>query len=178
MPYIPKDQIAAAREMDLLTYLRRFEPQELVHVGGNTYATRSHDSLKISNGMWYWWSRGIGGRSALDYLIKVKGLEFRQAVEILAGAPQSSVAEKIAKQKEELNKLDLMKEYIILNLRLSSGVNINKFKKKFDVDVYSLFGSELKELCDLNLLVLKNDDTFVLTKRGTEVANIVWEKFI
>ena len=84
----------------------------------------------------------------------------------------------IAKQKEELNKLDLMKEYIILNLRLSSGVNINKFKKKFDVDVYSLFGSELKELCDLNLLVLKNDDTFVLTKRGTEVANIVWEKFI
>ena len=84
----------------------------------------------------------------------------------------------IAKQKEELNKLDLMKEYMILNLRLSSGVNINKFKKKFDVDVYSLFGSELKELCDLNLLVLKNDDTFVLTKRGTEVANIVWEKFI
>ena len=25
MPYIPKDQIAAAREMDLLTYLRRFD---------------------------------------------------------------------------------------------------------------------------------------------------------
>lgn len=32
MPYIPKDQIAAAREMDLLTYLRRFEPEELVHM--------------------------------------------------------------------------------------------------------------------------------------------------
>ena len=32
MPYIPKDQIVAAREMDLLTYLRRFEPQELVHI--------------------------------------------------------------------------------------------------------------------------------------------------
>ena len=38
MPYIPKDQIAATREMDLLTYLRRFEPQELVHIGGDTYA--------------------------------------------------------------------------------------------------------------------------------------------
>ena len=35
MPYIPKDQIAAAREMDLLTYLRRFEPEELVHIGGD-----------------------------------------------------------------------------------------------------------------------------------------------
>ena len=31
-----KDQIAAAREMDLLTYLRRFDPEELVHIGGNT----------------------------------------------------------------------------------------------------------------------------------------------
>ena len=51
--------------------------------------------------MWYWWSRGIGGRSALDYLIKVKGVKFRQAVEILAGAPQSSVAEKMERQKKE-----------------------------------------------------------------------------
>lgn len=36
MPYISKDQIAAAREMDLLTYLRRFEPQELVHEEGRS----------------------------------------------------------------------------------------------------------------------------------------------
>lgn len=31
-----KDQIATAREMDLLTYLCRFDPEELVHFGGNT----------------------------------------------------------------------------------------------------------------------------------------------
>ena len=36
MPYVTKDQIAAAREMDLLTYLRRFDPEESVHFGGNT----------------------------------------------------------------------------------------------------------------------------------------------
>ena len=36
--------------MDLLTYLRNYEPQELVHVSGNTYCTREHDSLRISNG--------------------------------------------------------------------------------------------------------------------------------
>jgi len=32
-----------------------------------------------------WWSRGIGGRSALDYLIKVKDYSFLEAVELLAG---------------------------------------------------------------------------------------------
>ena len=30
MAFIPRDQVSLAREMDLLTYLRRFEPQELV----------------------------------------------------------------------------------------------------------------------------------------------------
>ena len=38
MPYLSKAQIAAAREMDLLTYLRQSEPEELVHIGGGTYA--------------------------------------------------------------------------------------------------------------------------------------------
>ena len=86
-PYLSKDQIAAAREMDLLTYLRRFEPEELVHIGGDTYATRTHDSLKISNGKWCWWSRNIGGTNALDYLTRVERLSFLDAVQRILGEP-------------------------------------------------------------------------------------------
>ena len=85
MSYIAAEDIAKAKEMDLLTYLRNYEPQELVHVSGNTYCTREHDSLRISNGKWCWFSQGIGGRSALDYLIKVKGIPFAQAAEIILG---------------------------------------------------------------------------------------------
>ena len=43
MPFIPPEQLARTREMDLLTYLRCCEPDELVSAGGNTYASRSHD---------------------------------------------------------------------------------------------------------------------------------------
>ena len=50
MSYIAAEDVAKAKEMDLLTYLRNYEPQELVHVSGNTYCTREHDSLRISNG--------------------------------------------------------------------------------------------------------------------------------
>lgn len=85
MPYIPPEVVEKAREMDLLTYLKNYEPQELVHFGGNTYCTREHDSLKISNGKWCWFSRGIGGYSALDYLIKVKEIPFMEAVEVIMG---------------------------------------------------------------------------------------------
>ena len=80
---IRPEDIEKAREMDLFTYLRYCEPQELVHVSGNTYCTREHDSLKISNGAWMWFSRGFGGWTALDYLIKVKGYEFLDAVRII-----------------------------------------------------------------------------------------------
>ena len=85
MGYVTPEQITQAKELDLLTYLQRYDPHELIHVGGNTYCTREHDSLKISNGKWNWFSRGIGGKTALDYLIKVQGFSFTQAVEALAG---------------------------------------------------------------------------------------------
>ena len=85
MGYVTPEQITQAKTLDLLTYLQQYAPHELVHVGGSTYCTREHDSLKISNGKWNWFSRGIGGRTALDYLIKVQGFSFTQAVEALVG---------------------------------------------------------------------------------------------
>ncbi|OIB01490.1 topoisomerase [Paenibacillus sp. LC231] len=80
MSYVSKEQIERAKQWDLLSYLQCFEPYELVRCSRNAYSTRTHDSLKISNGKWFWWSRGIGGRSALDYLIKVRGMSFSDAV--------------------------------------------------------------------------------------------------
>ena len=84
---IDPDVLERVRQIDLLSYLREFEPSNLVKVKGtsNVYCTAEHDSLKISNGKWYWWSRGFGGYSALDYLIKVKEYDFVEAVEILTG---------------------------------------------------------------------------------------------
>ena len=93
MPFIPPEQLAHAREMDLLTYLRCCEPDELVSVGGNVYATKSHDSLKISNGEWYWWSRGVGGSSALDYLTTVRKLSLLDAVQRVLSAGGAALAE-------------------------------------------------------------------------------------
>ena len=85
MTFIPPETIEKARQVDLLTYLKACEPNELVHISGNHYCTREHDSLKISNGKWYWFSRGFGGYNALDYLIKVKEVPFMEAVERVTG---------------------------------------------------------------------------------------------
>lgn len=106
MKYFDRDEVKNARQIDLLKYLRQYEPRELVHVAGNIYCTREHDSLKISNGKWCWFSRGIGGRSALDYLIKVKGIPFTEAVGMILGRaaeipPVSHIQENFHQLKEK-----------------------------------------------------------------------------
>ena len=85
MAYATPEELAKAKEMDLLTYLQNYEPSELVKVANGTYCTREHDSLKISNGKWYWFSRRIGSSTALDYLIHVKGYSLPEAVETILG---------------------------------------------------------------------------------------------
>ena len=102
MAYLPPETIEKARRVDLLTYLRTCEPGELIHLGGNHYCTREHDSLKISNGKWYWFSRGFGGYNALDYLIKVKEVPFMEAVERITGQVpyQSPAVSQKSKQKQ------------------------------------------------------------------------------
>ena len=104
-PYvqIDLDVLERVRQIDLLSYLREFEPSNLVKVKGtsNVYCTAEHDSLKISNGKWYWWSRGFGGYSALDYLIKVEEYDFVEAVEILTGQTMAEWKPPPAPKKNE-----------------------------------------------------------------------------
>lgn len=106
MPYIEPETVQRAKQIDLLSFLQSCEPNNLVRVSGDTFCTKEHDSLKISHGKWCWWSRGIGGKTALDYLIKVKGYNFINAVETLIGQTEIkpsafSYAQKEKQQEEK-----------------------------------------------------------------------------
>ena len=85
MPYIPPEIVEKAKEMDVLTYLQNYEPNELVKVGNGTYSTKTHDSIRISNGLWNWFSRGVGGKNAVSYLMKVKNYSFLDAIQTIIG---------------------------------------------------------------------------------------------
>lgn len=78
--WVSSKEIAEAKQYDLLSYLRLADPFELVKISHDTYCLKSHDSFKISNGLWHWFSQSIGGRSAIDYLIKVRGYSLPDAV--------------------------------------------------------------------------------------------------
>lgn len=89
--YIPPPILDELKKVDLVTYFRTIMPYELVKVSANEYTTKTHDSLRMSNGLWNWCSRGFGGRNAIDYLIKTEQLEFNDAANLLLKQLQNKV---------------------------------------------------------------------------------------
>ena len=106
--FYTKETIEKAKKIDLLTYLQNFEPDELVRFSRDTFCTKEHDSLKIRNGKWYWFSRGFGGYNALDYLMKVKNLSFMEAMEKLVGTDDLIVTNNTnLKEQDKISRLIL-----------------------------------------------------------------------
>jgi hypothetical protein len=83
--FVTPEQIERAREVDLVEYLHRTEPGNIVSSAPGEYRLVDHDSLKISNGKFHWISRGTGGTNVIDYLVKVRNFEFKEAVRELVG---------------------------------------------------------------------------------------------
>ena len=124
---IPKEIVEEARKIDLLTYLKNYEPYELVEECVGTYSTKTHDSLKISNGLWFWFTRQIGGKSAIDYLIKVRNYKFIEAVKIVMGnvktqAPVIYKQEKV-KEKQMIIPQKSLNNETAINYLLSRGID-------------------------------------------------------
>lgn len=86
MPWYGEEQMEAVRSVTAMEYLQKHQPGRLKRSSArNEWELTDHDSFKI-NGItskWHWKSRDIGGISALNFLIRVDGMEFREAVEML-----------------------------------------------------------------------------------------------
>ena len=75
------------------------------------------------------------------------------------------------------NEEDMQNEYMILGLRMLDGVKISEFKQKFVENPIYLFRKELEKLVDEKLIEIDLDN-IKLTRKGLDLANIVWEEFI
>ena len=95
MPWYSGEQMEAARRMTAIEYLQRYQPYRLKKsTARNEWELTDHDSFKINGitSQWHWKSRDIGGICALNFLIKVDGMDFKDAVELQTGAGVSEPA--------------------------------------------------------------------------------------
>lgn len=97
MPGVTKEQVAAARRMTAIEFLRRYRADDLVKSSARgEFELKSHNSFKINgeSSLWHWKSRGIGGKSALDYLMHVEGCSFVEAVKMLCDEQPSFIPQR------------------------------------------------------------------------------------
>lgn len=79
--------------------------------------------------------------------------------------------------EERLNEESKMNEYMMLGLRKLEGVNILEFKNKFNQNPLAKYCKDLEKLNKDGLIKII-DDSIMLTSRGIDFANLVWEHFV
>lgn len=133
MPWVSEEEIQAAREMTAIEYLRRYQPNRLKKSSArNEYELTDHDSFKINEitSKWHWKSRDIGGISALNFLIKVDGMNFPEAVRLLADENPSYIPPEISHRERKPFVLPEKNESVqgIRRYLCGRGISENAFR--------------------------------------------------
>lgn len=85
-------------------------------------------------------------------------------------------------QYEEIQKLstwERMEEFMFLGLRMTDGVNVNEFKRRFGTSIEDIYGEVLKKLVREGLIEhLKDDDCIRLTQYGLDVSTYALSEFL
>ena len=96
---------------------------------------------------------------------------------LIKNIKEKNIANKTKIIEEIQGKEDKEKEYMLLGLRTLKGISITEFKQKFGKNPIYLFRKELEELVNEELIEI-DLDYIRLTRKGLDLANIAWEKFI
>ena len=86
-------------------------------------------------------------------------------------------AKKLRENKEILTDKEKEEEFMFMGLRMKKGISTDEFSRRFGRDIYSVYGEKIEELLD-EKLIEKKEHRIMLTERGTDVSNIVFERFI
>lgn len=78
---------------------------------------------------------------------------------------------------EVLTKESKMFEYIMLGLRMNKGISIGEFNRKFETSFLDIYKEQIEKLTKYNLIILKKDRV-LLSKKGRDVSNYVFEEFL
>lgn len=111
------------------------------------------------------------GVAAHSYIDKIRYSNTEDLNKYLLGTKKNRIIYENQKKEEE------QKEFMLLGLRKIKGVNIQEFKNKFVYNPIYLYREELNKLVKNKLIEI--DTNYIrLTKKGIDLANLVWEEFV
>ena len=169
---LPEDKI----EREMYWYVKsELEKKKYCHYEISNFAKRGFES-KHNTDCWNQ-NEYIGvGTAACSFLNNARYGNTENLEEYMQNIENNTPSKNIILQ-EILDEESKMNEYMMLSLRKIDGVSISEFKKRFNQNPIMKYSKTLKKLIDENLIQI-DKDRIMLSKKGIDLANLVWEEFI
>lgn len=146
---------------------------ELKNIGIKQYeiSNFAKEGYECRHNMTYWKLRdyisfGLSASSNIGNLRYTNYYNFKDYYEAL------DKNEKPIGFSENLSITDRMNEFIMMGLRLNSGIDLDEFKKKFNEDFLKIYDKEIDKNLKSNLILLE-DNNLRLTEKGRDLSNQV-----
>lgn len=107
----------------------------------------------------------------------VEGIRYENTSEMATYIEAHGNLQKIISDKQPLSEKNRMEEFMFLGLRMTKGINVNVFKRKFGQDLFEIYGDVVTRWIKEKLLVHDKDNIF-FTEQGIEVSNQILATFL
>lgn len=169
-----------SEETDRLMY--QLTGEKLAGAGYGRYEISNYarDRYMCYHNVKYWRREaylGLGlGAASFLYLDGVP-VRFRNTREPEGYSSQVKAGKRPIAERETLSTEEEMAEFMFLGLRCTKGVSKREFKVYFHRELKAVYGNVIQELKELNLLT-EDNDWIALTRKGIDVSNVIFAKFI
>lgn len=158
---------------DMLGLTREYLPKYGYH--GYELSNYAKEGFHSRHNCAYWLQEdylglGLGATSFIDgaFITRPQQMsEYYRAIE----------QNKLPGVREELNKNDLMSQFVFMGLRLDEGVSLARFKERFGESLTKAYPRAVAKACESGLAEL-SDTHFRLSEKGKFLANEVMLEFL
>ena len=168
-------------------FYERYETdREMYHWAVDYWAEHGYRQYEISNfaregrqsrhNRIYWQAEeylglGLGAHSYME------GERFHNSYDLQKYIAAKGNPALLKEDAETITEADALAEFMFLGLRLTEGISFARFRQRFGKDMEAVYGKELRELTEQGLL-LQDAAGVRLSRRGIDVSNFVFEKFL
>lgn len=114
------------------------------------------------------------GSSSSSYIDGIRYKNFEDIEEYIMNIKSKGTA---VKESHKNTIEDNMSEFMFMNLRKTRGFSKNNFRKRFNKDVYSVYGEVILKHKN-NGLIIDDECNLYLSSKGIEVSNYVMADFV
>lgn len=124
-----------------------------------------------------YWERGEYFGFGLSAHSLVENVRYENTEDLSFYIENSSNLKNIRTNSHEISEKEAMEEFMFLGLRLIKGVGVEKFKKIFGKDIFSVYYKPIHDNIKKGLLLYEANRIF-LTAKGLDLSNMVMADFL